>query len=1292
MVMKRVITSVFICVCAICFSQKQTHISLDWQDTPLLLSGDITENIPHFQDKYFDYDPSIGKILFVYKEAATNQNNFEITNITYETISKNSLGNLNPEHIPTQLKQEVHLSKSREKTYLYIEISPIIKDGNSFKRIKSFTLKSFFDNRTTHSTTNVNFIPSVSNSVLSSGEWFRFYVEKSGVYRLSKSFIESLGMNLNGVDPRKIKIYGNGGRMLPMLNSIEYPFDLTENAILCVGEQDGIFNNQDYILFYAEGLDTYNQESDTHLNLYSDRSYYYITTSGFQNGKRIATMIESSQNPTITTNQFDDYQFHERDLNNFARFGRKWFGEAFNIQNQQTFSFNFPNLVTSVPVKFRFCAGLNSPYRPATFTFKDNGQDLAVIPFNSGSLSSDNLGRESTITIEKNINTENLNIEVAFNNNGVPTLTGYLDYIAITARRELKAFGKQFVFFDQKAQNNAGVIEYQITNANTISEVWDVTDIFNVKRKENVGNSTFGFKANMGEVRKYIALDPNDYYTPSREQNTKVSNQNIKGTIFKNNTGSFTDIDYLIVTPAFLNAQAEKLANFHRNNSGMVVKVVNLENIYQEFSSGKQDIGAIRNLVRYIYYNASSPEKRIKFLNLFGDASFDFKNRISNNTNIVPIYQYFRPNMPNASFSPLSYVCADDFFVMMDDNEGVLLSNLETPDIAVGRMLVSNVNQAEEMIQKVLDYYDTQSYGRWRNNVTLIADDIDKASDANLQFKLNELADAIQTNKLFFNVNKIYTDSYVQETASGGPRYPKARVDIINAFEAGSLVFNYLGHGGEEGLAHERIFEKSDGENLSNRYKYPVFVTVTCEFTKFDNPLHPTAGEYVYWNPKGGAVVMVTTTRTVGIGTAQNFNLKLGEVMFSYGDFEGQPYPRIAEALRIAKNEYGSLSSTRMIALIGDPALQLAIPKPKVELTHINDVEIPNFTGSLEALSLTKIKGRITNGNGTFLSDYNGELAIQIFDKKISRTTLGNDGYSLNGQLVTMDFDVLGETIFRGNASVKNGFFEFSFVVPKDIRIPIGNGRISFYAKRTNQLEDHTGYSEEVKIGGINENAPQDNTPPTVKLYMNETSFISGGLTNDSPIFLAFLEDENGMNTAGGIGHDMIAILDGNETNPFILNDYYQTELDDYTKGKISFPFRNLETGLHTITFKAWDVYNNMVTAEIQFVVVGNDDLKIEKVLNYPNPFVSYTEFWFSHNRPFEPLEVQVQVFTITGKIVWTKNQTIITEGFLSREITWNGRDDFGDRIGKGVYVYKLTVKSTFTGKKTEKYEKLVVL
>jgi hypothetical protein len=366
----------------------------------------------------------------------------------------------------------------------------------------------------------------------------------------------------------------------------------------------------------------------------------------------------------------------------------------------------------------------------------------------------------------------------------------------------------------------------------------------------------------------------------------------------------------------------------------------------------------------------------------------------------------------------------------------------------------------------------------------------------------------------------------------------------------------------------------------------------------------------------------------------------------------------------------------------------LAIAKPKIRLTKVNDIPVTQPIDDFKSLSKMKISGEITDENNLPLTNYNGELSTIIFDKFITRSTLNNDGNS-----PSMPFNVLGETIFRGNATVKEGKFEFSFIVPRDIRIPVSNGKISFYSKKNKLFENQTGFDTSIKVGGIHENAAVDNISPTLKLYMNDETFISGGVTNDSPFLLAHLEDENGINTASGIGHDMVAILDGEVNNPYILNDYYQTNLlEGYIKGTVRFPFRNLDAGLHTITFKAWDVYNNPVTAEIQFLVAGDESIRLTHVLNYPNPFVNYTEFWFSHNRPNEPLDVQVQVMTITGKIVWTKNQIITNDGFMSKEITWDGKDDFGNKIGKGVYVYKLTVKSNLTNAKTEKIEKLVIL
>jgi hypothetical protein len=626
----------------------------------------------------------------------------------------------------------------------------------------------------------------------------------------------------------------------------------------------------------------------------------------------------------------------------------------------------------------------------------------------------------------------------------------------------------------------------------------------------------------------------------------------------------------------------------------------------------------------------------------------------------------------------------------MDNDEGEMDPTEDFGlDIAVGRMPVDDVAQANEMVNKVLEYHDIKSFGRWRNDFVLISDDVDKLGEQTLEQGLDHLGDEIFQQKPFVNVKKIHSDSYVQETSAGGNRYPKVREDFINALEQGALVFNYFGHGGEDGLAKERILEKEDVQNLNNRYKYPLFVTITCEFTRFDNPYRPTAGEYLYWNPKGGAISLVTTTRQIGIDTGQLINERFSENLYGYGT---NNLGSIAEALRVSKVEYGY--NPLVVFYIGDPALRLTIPKPKIVLTKVNDVAITQPVDDFKALSIIKLSGEVRDESGNnLLTNYNGDLAVNIFDKPIDRTTLGNDGVTNSaGQLLTMNFNILGETIFRGNATITNGLFEFTFVVPRDIRVPLGNGRISFYAKKTGQLLDQTGYNTDIKVGGINENAAVDNSPPNVKLYMNDESFVNGGITNESPIFLAFLEDENGINTASGIGHDITAILDGDESKPYVLNDYYEADADSYTKGKLKFPFRNLAIGLHTITFKAWDVYNNPVTAEIQFIVVGDETLTLKNVLNYPNPFVNYTQFWFTHNRPFEPLEVQVQVMTVTGKVVWTKNQTITTEGFLSREITWDGKDDFGDKIGKGVYVYKLTVKSTLTNKKAEKFEKLVIL
>lgn len=1287
------ITSLFILFYGmLATAQQSKSVAINWVEKQSFSIGNNKVTIPQFNSDNYNFNNYTKEIKFTLKiptNSYIDENSLQITNVVYESITDAQLGDLSRQAIPYEVKKSLVNNLAREDYFVLLTISPIIKEGTSYKKIKSFSY-SFSPSSSKKINSNVN-VQSITNSVLSSGNWYRFYVQKSGVYKISRAFLSSIGFKTDGIDPKKIKIYGNGGRMLPLMNNVYYPNDLEENAIQVIGESDGVFNDGDYILFYAEGVDTFNAESETNINLYSDKSYYYVTSQG-NDGKRIMASSQPANAATITTSSADQNQFHEVDKNNIVKTGRVWFGEEFSIENELEVPFKIPNIVPASNININIRVG-GASFNNTSFVVKNNEASIGNLNLSPITINSD-IQRTDSYLNTTFPGTETIKIKLTFNNGGVPSSRAYLDYIRLTYKGNLKGFGKQFQFQNNTAASTTGIVEYQFSNANKIRQVWDITNIYDVTKFENPTQQlNFSFKATLGETRKYIAVDDADYYTPLKDAKTNVANQNLKGTIFNDNLGNFRDIDYIIITPKNLSAQADKLANFHRNYSQLNVKVVDLETIYQEFSSGKQDICAIRNFVKYVYQNASSAGSRVKYLNLFGDASFDFKDRIRNNTNIVPIYHALN-GFTDGEFS----FSSDDFFALMDDNEGNIFP--ESPfgvDIAVGRMIVSSTQQAEEMVNKVLEYHDIKSYGSWRNNYVSIADDPDtfKTGDKNLQINQNAVTDAIVANKPFINFKKILMDAYQQVTSAGGDRYPKAREEMFSSFEKGALVFNYLGHGGEDGLANERIWDKPDGTNLNNQYRYPLFITLTCDFSRFDNPLRPTAGEYTYWNPKGGSISMLTTIRSIGQIGAESFNTTLAEKLFSYNS---NNYYSIGECLRQAKNANNNDSSTKVIFCIGDPALMLAIPKPKIVLTKVNDIPINQPIDDFKALSYVKISGEVQDENGQLLSNYNGELATNIFDKSYTKSTFGNDGqvYEIGepqaGQLIILDFITMGETIFRGNSSINAGKFEFGFVVPKDIKIPLGNGKISFYSKRNQILLDKTGLNVDIKVGGINTNAPIDVTAPTVRLYMNDETFVNGGITNESPFFLAFLNDANGINTASGIGHDLVAILDGDDTNPYILNDYYETELNDYTKGKIRFPFRNLTKGLHTITLKAWDVYNNFVTAEIQFLVVDDGDVTLTNVLNYPNPFVSYTQFWFTHNKPFEPLDVQVQIMTITGKIVKTINQSVITEGFLSREVTWDGKDDFGDRIGKGVYIYKLTVQSTLTNKKSEKIEKLVIL
>jgi hypothetical protein len=1189
---------------------------------------------------------------------------YSIKNVKYQVVSTKEFKNIKVSKIPNRIKSNFHIVNARNKTFAVLNVNLLIYENSQLKKITSFEIEYITSSKGKRSLAKSS---TVKNSVLASGNWFKFSVDTTGVYKIDKSFLQKLGISTSGINPRNIQIYGNGGQMLPFKNS-DFRYDgLQENSIFVKGEEDNSFDDSDYILFYAKGPNIWKNKGTASLqnihhqkNIFSDKAYYFITI-GDSYGKRILTepQVTTVANQQITN--YDDFTFFEKDEVNLYAAGQQWFGDSFNIENTHSYAIPFENIDNTEDLLVRVRAVAESGLA-SQFQISVNNQSLfdISIPANGGLTKAYAIENSKTVNATGN----SVNVSVTYNNGGNPSAKAYLDYIEVLGKKKLLATGKQFGFRNFTVENSTNTFEYVIENSNNVNQVWNVTDYLNPTNIQNQSTtSNFIFKENGGSIKEYVVLNDTDYYTPEITENSIVENQNLH---------SLTNLDYIVIAPDFLKDEAQRLATYHQQNDNLQSKVISLNQIYNEFSSGSPDITAIRDFVRHLYVNSTT--NPVKYVCLFGDASYDYKDRIGGNNNIVPTFEAYN------SFNLATSFVTDDFFGMMDDNEGEM-QNFEKQDVATGRIPVSDALQAKQVVDKILNYNSTNAFGSWRNQITLVADDIDASGEETLEINLEKLADTIASKKPIFNLKKIYIDAYQQESSAGGNRYPTVNTDISNQVEKGTLVMDYFGHGGEDGWAAERILEVPDIQKWNNKNKLPLFITITCEFSRFDNPLRKTAGEYVLWNANGGAASLISTTREIYISVGEALNKNLMEPLLQ---FNNENYS-IAESLMVAKNQF-STNQRYFIFTLGDPAMHLNVPKPSVKLTKMNDVLLTQQIDTIKALSHIKFDGEVTDLVGTRLNNFNGEFEVSVFDKAVSKTTLDNDNHN-----ITMQFDAVESKIFNGRSKVENGLFTFDFVAPKDLKIAYGKGKISLYAFGAN--EDKSGANFDIVVGGINTYAPEDNTGPIVQLYMNDLNFVDGGNTNASPLFIAVLQDENGINTSlTAVDHDIVAILDNNNANPIVLNDYYQTELNNYKKGQVKYPFRNLAPGLHTITLKAWDTYNNLTETSFTFFVVDDRDLVLSNVLNYPNPFVNYTEFWFNHNKPNEELNVQIQIFTISGKLVKTINETVQSIGNLSRSISWNGLDDFGAKIGKGVYVYKLKVSSLNSNTSSQKIEKLVIL
>jgi len=1325
------------------YGQKNT-INIQWANSKNLRIDRSDIDIKGASTFFVDESNYTEQLISSWERDGDFYEGAKAVNVRLESVSSDFFKSIEKKSLPKKFEILVASRLARGKSMEVLSFSPLVNQSGVIKRVISFDLQKKRQSSIRRSARNFQ-VPSRSSSILASGEWKRFAIDTTGVYKVTAQFLESIGVNLNGVNPQTIKIYGTGGKPLPYVNEENRFYDIPEVQVKMVGGADGVFSGTDYLLFYGIGTQGYDVDNDTNLNPFSREAFYYVTTGGGVQ-RQITAISESDSRDATIISDYDFETYSEKDITNIGGIGRKWFGDKFdgNIKDRN-YRFEIPNPVAGSDITVDFFLGgvyANVPGVEVTitagetvnrsFSFQPN---LDRSTFAYGIISRNPSRNPSRITLDAS---SEITMNLAIDQRGDPSSEVYLDYVRVFGKSNLRGIGRQFSFSNERQNSASGVSEFRISNARNISSVWDVTDPYAILEKKNDPDSrsglreeNFNIRVASGAINNFVAIDEQDFYLPKRVNNSEVSNQDLKGNIFRNNTlsNSQGDVEYLIVTRSDFVGSANRLANFRRNFNGFNAKVVTVDQIYNEFSTGIQDISAIRNFIKYIYDNANDPSKRLKFVCFLGDGSFDYQDRLRERTNIVPLYYAENSRSFATSFA------SDDFYGMMDAEEGGDLSR-DLLDIAVGRIVAPTPEIADDMVSKILRYYERDSFGPWRNNFLFVSDDVDPDSrnrgpgggglDGNIELKLDFVAEQLKSKLTNANVSKIFTDAFRQVATPAGNRYPIAKRDFLNTFESGAAYINYFGHGGEEGLSGEFIFRSNDARDLTNRNRLTVFTTLTCELTRFDNPLRETAGELLYWNKNGGAVALLTTTRNLFVSTGLALNPSLADALFT----DNQEAVPIGEALRVSKNELTRFGANkRTVFCIGDPALEIIFPKPKILLTDVNEVSVfdADFdakVGSLKALSRVRISGRVVDSRQDVsinavtgevslpaaLTNFNGDVVITLFDKIEVRETLGNDGVMAcweidefgdiddpcdpaENRLFTIEFENSGNRIFNGRASVKEGIFNVEFVVSKNIKLPLGEGKISFYAQDSRILKDQGG-SAKISIGGLNTEAVADVEPPVINLFLNNENFLDGQLVSSTPNLIARFSDENGINTAGGVGHDILVVIDGDERNPINLNEFYVTELDDFTRGVINFRLKDLAPGEHTLSLRASDVFNNVSIQEITFVVGSSDQFTVSEVLNYPNPFTSYTEFWFSHTGPQEDvLEVTIHIMSISGKIVTSKFATLAGNTNSYRgDITWDGKDNFGNKVGKGVYIYKISVKSTLTEKTFSKLEKLVVL
>ena len=1100
-----------------------------------------------------------------------------------------------------------------------------------------------------------------SESVLNSGKWVKIQVAEDGIYKLTAADLKKMGFsNLD-----KVAVYGYGGWPLDEDFSTTYIDDVPEVAV---------WRGADYLLFYGKGPRkweySFSDKSFIHTNNpYSNYGYYFVTEK--ETAGRTMEKAASAAGATLQVTTFDDYVLHEEELVSVNSSGRELYGESFTSTLSRDFTISVP--------------GITNDEGKATLSFISRGNGTITMNVDGNALISGSVSvpsdeyevarelyRERAWTADKG---ETVKVNIGYSTTGHKNV--HLNYFRLQMKRQLKVYDNYTFFRSLSARGNASRFVIQGADASTL--VFDVTDGVNPQQMETSLNGTelsFSIPAS-ASLREFVVVKPSQIKAPVTVG--EVANQNLH---------ALPQQDMIIIAQPNFTTQAERLAEAHRTKDNLTVRVVTPESIYNEFSSGTPDATAYRRFMKMFYDRQTSEADAPKYLLLFGDGSFD-NRKLTSAWKSVDMSNMLLTYQTEESLNQYSYV-VDDYFGFLDDaNNGEEIYEQKV-DIGIGRFPVRTVAQATNAVDKVISYIENKNTGAWKNNLCFMADDGNNADRFTIGHmeEADSLADHLNRDHPELMIHKLYYDAYKKDKTAGS--YPDVRANLQKLLKDGLLLFNYTGHGGTTALSDEKVVTQTD----IAQYTYPclpVWVTATCDFTRFDN-VETSAGEDVFLNAKSGGIALFTTVRVAYRPYNAYIDIHLLHNLFSRVNGRKRSLGDAMKAMKRSLVASGSYNTNRVkmgFCLIGDPAVKLAYPEYGMKVTAINGQPVGETPVSFKALEKITVEGEVLDVSGQLATDFTGIVNPTVKDSKMTVTCLKNNNQDDSPAFTFTDYP---NTIFIGNDSVRNGKFSFTFTVPKDISYSNLQGKMNLYAVDTESGNEAQGNFDNFIVGGTSDTAETDTIGPEIRaLYLNDTTFVDGGQVNTTPYFVAELWDKSGVNITGSsVGHDMMLVIDESTVLSYNLNSYYELLPGEEGTGIVKFPIPALEPGKHTAEFWVWDILNNSTVRTFTFEVVEGLKPFLFDVIATPGIAREQVTFHLMHNRPESRMRVGIMVYDLAGRQLWKHEESGTSGLFENYTVSWDLTSG-GARMRPGVYIYRAAI-STDNSKDATKARKFIIL